>query len=80
VLAGFSVGTGEVTRYLGMYGSDGVSKAALLGVIPPFRLQTTTSRERPRGFFGQSLVPARPERGRKRPTGRFDRYSARLGG
>ena len=36
VLAGFSMGTGEVTRYLGRYGSAGVSKAVLLGVIPPF--------------------------------------------
>jgi len=40
VLAGFSMGTGEVTRYLGKYGSGGVSKAALFGVIPPFLLQT----------------------------------------
>ena len=40
VLAGFSMGTGEVTRYLGNYGSDGVSKAVLLGVIPPFVLKT----------------------------------------
>ena len=40
VLAGFSMGTGEVTRYLGNYGSDGVSKAALLGAIPPFVLKT----------------------------------------
>ena len=40
VLAGFSMGTGEVTRYLGTYGSAGVSKAMLLGVIPPFLLQT----------------------------------------
>jgi non-heme chloroperoxidase len=40
VLAGFSMGTGEVTRYLGKYGSAGVSKAALLGVIPPFVLKT----------------------------------------
>jgi non-heme chloroperoxidase len=40
VLAGFSMGTGEVTRYLGKYGSSGVSKAALFGVIPPFLLQT----------------------------------------
>lgn len=36
VLAGFSMGTGEVTRYLGRYGSARVRKAALLGVIPPF--------------------------------------------
>jgi non-heme chloroperoxidase len=40
VLAGFSMGTGEVVRYLGIYGSAGVSKAMLLGVIPPFLLQT----------------------------------------
>lgn len=40
VLAGFSMGTGEVTRYLGRYGSSGVSKAVLLGVIPPFLLRT----------------------------------------
>jgi non-heme chloroperoxidase len=40
VLAGFSMGTGEVTRYLGTYGSSGVSKAALFGVIPPFLLKT----------------------------------------
>ncbi len=39
-LAGFSMGTGEVTRYLGKYGSAGISKAALLGVIPPFVLKT----------------------------------------
>src|ERR1700716_140742 len=40
VLAGFSMGTGEVTRYLGTYGSGRVGKAALLGVIPPFLLKT----------------------------------------
>jgi non-heme chloroperoxidase len=34
------MGTGEVTRYLGTHGSAGVSKAVLLGVIPPFLLQT----------------------------------------
>jgi len=40
VLAGFSMGTGEVTRYLGTYGSVGVSKAVLIGSIPPYLLQT----------------------------------------
>lgn len=40
VLVGFSMGTGEVTRYLGTYGSSGVSKAVLIGAIPPFLLQT----------------------------------------
>ena len=39
VLAGFSMGTGEVTRYLGTYGSAGISKAVLIGSIPPYVLQ-----------------------------------------
>jgi non-heme chloroperoxidase len=40
VLVGFSMGTGEVTRYLGTYGSARVSKAVLMGTIPPFLLKT----------------------------------------
>jgi pimeloyl-ACP methyl ester carboxylesterase len=40
VLVGFSMGTGEVTRYLGQYGSERVSKAVLIGSIPPFLLKT----------------------------------------
>jgi non-heme chloroperoxidase len=40
VLAGFSMGTGEVTRYLGTYGSAGISEAVLIGAIPPYLLQT----------------------------------------
>jgi non-heme chloroperoxidase len=39
VLVGFSMGTGEVTRYLGTYGSAGVSKAVLIGSIAPYLLQ-----------------------------------------
>jgi non-heme chloroperoxidase len=39
-LVGFSMGTGEVTRYLGKYGSAGISRVAMLGVIPPFLLKT----------------------------------------
>src|SRR5258705_1103004 len=40
VLAGFSMGTGEVARYLGRYGSGRVRKAVLMGAIPPFLLKT----------------------------------------
>jgi non-heme chloroperoxidase len=40
VLVGFSMGTGEVVRYLGAYGSARVAKAVLLGVIPPFLRKT----------------------------------------
>jgi non-heme chloroperoxidase len=45
VLAGFSMGTGEVTRYLGTYGSARVSKAVLLGAVPPFLLKTDDNPE-----------------------------------
>ena len=45
VLVGFSMGTGEVTRYLGTYGSSRVSKAALLGAIPPFLKKTDDNPE-----------------------------------
>src|SRR6202008_1291595 len=44
-LAGFSMGTGEVTRYLGTYGSQRVRNVALLGAIPPFLLKTDDNPE-----------------------------------
>ena len=40
VLVGFSMGTGEVGRYLGTYGSTRVAKAAFLASLEPFLLQT----------------------------------------
>ena len=39
-LVGFSMGGGEVARYLGSYGTDRVRKAAFLAAIPPFLLKT----------------------------------------
>ncbi|MGW2396960.1 alpha/beta fold hydrolase [Kitasatospora sp. NPDC001664] len=36
VLVGFSMGSGEVARYLGTYGSERVARAVLLGAPPPF--------------------------------------------
>jgi non-heme chloroperoxidase len=45
VLVGFSMGTGEVTRYLGTYGSARVSKAVLMGAIPPYLLKTADNPE-----------------------------------
>ena len=39
-LVGHSMGTGEVTRYLGRYGSARVAKGVLVAPIPPFLLQT----------------------------------------
>ena len=40
VLAGFSMGGGEVCRYFGRYGGAGVAKAMLISAVPPFLLKT----------------------------------------
>ncbi len=39
-LVGFSMGGGEVARYLGTYGSDRVSQAVFISAVPPFLLKT----------------------------------------
>lgn len=44
-LAGFSMGGGEVARYLGKYGSKGASKAVFIGSVPPFLLKTPDNSE-----------------------------------
>jgi non-heme chloroperoxidase len=44
-LVGFSMGTGEVTRYLGTYGSARILKAGLFGVIAPYLLQADDNPE-----------------------------------
>jgi non-heme chloroperoxidase len=38
VLVGFSMGTGEVARYIATYGSDRVAKAVFLGSLEPYLL------------------------------------------
>ncbi|GAA3990380.1 alpha/beta hydrolase [Thermobifida alba] len=45
VLVGFSMGTGEVVRYLSRYGSARISKAVLLGALQPFLLRTDDNPE-----------------------------------
>lgn len=40
-LVGFSMGGGEVARYIGRYGSDRVGKAVLVSAVTPYLLQTT---------------------------------------
>jgi pimeloyl-ACP methyl ester carboxylesterase len=39
-LVGFSMGGGEVVRYIGRYGSKSVRRAAILGGVPPFLRKT----------------------------------------
>src|ERR1700728_121501 len=44
-LVGFSMGGGEVSRYLGKYGSNDVSKAVFISSVPPFLLKTADNPE-----------------------------------
>src|SRR5246127_4272104 len=44
-LVGFSMGGGEVARYIGKYGSKNVSKAVIIGGVPPFLLKTADNQE-----------------------------------
>jgi non-heme chloroperoxidase len=45
VLGGFSMGGGEVARYVGKYGSQGVSRAVIISGVPPFLLKTPDNPE-----------------------------------
>jgi pimeloyl-ACP methyl ester carboxylesterase len=44
-LVGFSMGGGEVARYLSKYGSERVGKAVFMSAIPPFLLKTSANPE-----------------------------------
>jgi pimeloyl-ACP methyl ester carboxylesterase len=44
-LVGFSMGGGEVARYIGNYGSKDVSKAVIMGGVPPYLLKTADNPE-----------------------------------
>ncbi len=45
ILVGHSMGTGEVTRYLGAYGSDRVDRAVLLAPLAPYLRQAPDNPE-----------------------------------
>lgn len=44
-LVGFSMGGGEVARYVGKFGSKGMNKAVIIGGVPPFLLKTPDNPE-----------------------------------
>jgi non-heme chloroperoxidase len=44
-IVGFSMGGGEVARYLGKFGTRGVSKAIIISGVPPFLLKTADNPE-----------------------------------
>jgi non-heme chloroperoxidase len=64
-LVGFSMGGGEVARYIGTYGSRRVRSAAFISAVPPFLLKTD---DNPAGVDGsvfdgirQAIVEDRPK-------------------
>lgn len=52
-LVGFSMGGGEVARYIGNYGSDRVSKAVLAGAVPPYLYKAA---DNPDGGFDDTAI------------------------
>ncbi|MAT06228.1 MAG: alpha/beta hydrolase [Acidimicrobiaceae bacterium] len=74
VLVGFSMGTGEVTRYLANFGSERVSKAAMLGVVPPFLLQTDDNPEGVDGSVFEGIIAAIESDRLAYLTGFFDAF------
>ena len=62
VLVGHSMGTGEVTRYLGRYGSARVAKGVLVAPIPPYLLQADDNPDAvPQGLFDGFAQAARAD-------------------
>jgi len=74
VLVGFSMGTGEVTRYLGTYGSTRVAKAVLMGDDPAVPAQDQRKpRRRRRGRVRRDQC-----RGREGPARLFQGLPGQL--
>jgi non-heme chloroperoxidase len=62
VLVGHSMGTGEVTRYLGRYGSARVAKGVLISPIPPYLLQAPDNPDGvPQSLFDGFVQAARAD-------------------
>jgi pimeloyl-ACP methyl ester carboxylesterase len=57
-LAGFSMGGGEVARYIGKYGSGSVSKAVIIGGVPPYLLKAADNPEGVDGAVFQGIQKA----------------------
>jgi non-heme chloroperoxidase len=60
-LVGHSMGTGEVTRYIGSYGSDRIARGVLVSPIPPFLLATDDNPEGLPGSLFEGFVQTAKE-------------------
>jgi non-heme chloroperoxidase len=56
-LVGFSMGGGEVARYIGKYGTDGVRKAVIISGVPPYLLDSV-----PQSVFDGLVAAATADR------------------
>lgn len=63
-LVGFSMGTGEIARYLSRYGSARIAKAAFLGSLEPYLLITDDNPDGAgdQGFFDDTSASVREDR------------------
>ncbi|HEY6644055.1 alpha/beta hydrolase [Povalibacter sp.] len=68
-LVGFSMGTGEVTRYLARYGSERVSKAVLIGTLGPYLVKAG---DNPQGVDAGVFESIRAGLKADRPTALLD--------
>src|SRR6201998_456135 len=57
-LVGFSMGGGEVARYIGKHGSKEVSKAVIISGVPPFLLKTADNPEGVEGSVFEGIQKA----------------------
>jgi len=57
-LVGFSMGGGEVARYIGKYGSKDVSKAVIISGVPPYLLKTADNPEGVDGSVFEGIAKA----------------------
>jgi non-heme chloroperoxidase len=57
-LVGFSMGGGEVARYIGKYGSTGVTHAVFMASVPPYLLKTADNPEGVDGSVFESIQKA----------------------
>jgi pimeloyl-ACP methyl ester carboxylesterase len=61
-LVGHSMGTGEVTRYLGRFGSARIARGVLVSPIPPYLLQTSNNPDGlPESLFNGFMQTARED-------------------
>jgi non-heme chloroperoxidase len=65
ILVGFSMGTGEIARYIGRHGEDRIAKVAFLASLEPFCRRTSA----PASPRSRSATPgtSRPAPARSRP-------------